>query len=72
MKKKLNLILLFLIVLYAGCTPEKKFEKYEINPFLTLRAEAAKKSTTKVKLQLCEEIPFKWDKMIIVTPYLIG
>lgn len=69
MKLKINVIVLFFCFLYAGCDQEKKFDEYAINPFLESRASVAKESKTKVKLQLCNETPFKWDKIIIVTPY---
>lgn len=69
MKNKIILIIVLLGVLCACYAPEKKFQEYSINPFLESRALQAKKSGSKVKLQLCNETAFNWDKLIIVPPY---
>ncbi|MCY1542991.1 hypothetical protein D9M68_787760 [compost metagenome] len=42
---------------------------YDFEPILNGKARLAYQSTQKVKLELCKEIPFKWDKIVIIPPY---
>ena len=61
--------LLLLLVFQFSCTSEQKIEAYNITPILETKARLAKNNQQKVKLELCNQIPFKWDKIIVIPPY---
>lgn len=52
-----------------NCSREEKIDSYNLNPFLAAKIITAKIASNKVELNLCAKIPFKWDKMIVVSPY---
>ena len=66
--KKLQALLLLLSFQFS-CTSERKIEAYNIKPMLAEKAKLAVSNEDKVKLELCNQIPFKWDKIIVIPPY---
>lgn len=66
MKEKLLLLIFFVALL--GCTT-KKIETYDTNPAITAKVLEAKKSDQPVKLELCKNTSFNWDRIVILPPY---
>jgi hypothetical protein len=60
-------LLIFCFAIQFSCS--KRVEKYDLNPFLDSRVLLAKKSPQLIRLELCDQTPFKWDKIIILKPY---
>lgn len=54
--------------LLVSCTT-KDIEKYDMASILDPKVLSASKSPQAVKLQLCKEIPFKWESIIVLSPY---
>lgn len=52
-----------------ACTPHKDLEEYNINSLLVEQVQLSKTLNKPVVLSLCNQLPFKWDNIIILGPY---
>ncbi len=68
-RTKEKLFLLLILILQLSCTKEQSIEMYDLNPLLNAKVQQANQSNDSVKLDLCNQIPFKWEKIIIIPPY---
>lgn len=68
MKKNAVILLLFSSIFLVRCT-QMNIEEYNINPIMEIQAKIARKSMSRVRLQLCDDMKFKFDSLIIVPPY---
>ncbi len=69
MRNKPSFLLLILTIFQFSCNSEQKIEAYNLTPNLEAKVKIAIKSNQKIKLQLCEMVPFIWDKIIVIPPY---
>jgi hypothetical protein len=67
MKTHGKLLLMFCFALQLSCTQDIK--EYDMATILDAKILSARKSPQQVKLQLCKEIPFKWNNIIVLSPY---
>ncbi|MFD0940282.1 hypothetical protein [Pedobacter boryungensis] len=67
MKKYWKFFIIFCFAVEFGCT--NHIEKYDLSPFIEGRIQQAKNSSEPVKLELCNQTIFKWDKIIVLKPY---
>ena len=69
MKFNGKLFWIFCFVVQIGCTTKQNINDYDLTPILKAKVKLASKSAQPVKLNLCDELPFKWDNMFIIPPY---
>ncbi|MFA6275142.1 MAG: hypothetical protein WC622_00225 [Pedobacter sp.] len=60
---------LLLCTFHLSCTTKHKIKEYDFNTILKAKIMLAGKSSQPIKLNLCDEITFNWDSILILPPY---
>lgn len=59
----------FLSVFAFACNSKSDIRVFDFNTILKAKVELANKTTSPIKFGLCNEIPFRWDNIVILPPY---
>lgn len=64
-KKALHVAIALLL---TGCTQNNRIEKFDFDPVLKSKVISANVNEL-LKINICDEIPLKWDSIIVIPPY---
>lgn len=64
-----NLLLSLVSLLLFTCKSEHNIEVYNLSLSLNPKIKLATNTNDKIKLNFCNEIPFEWDRIVIVPSY---